>query len=155
MGLIYVPDDMPEQDKQAAQKVVDNIYWLLMRANSFTVIDFVPQGQSCVEASYARSRFVAEYIPSNWFIDSYTWRSGLHTSNVMYFRAQDGYYYCWSVDGYAPPVTQDNVTYLSKNKTIPTAANEYLNGTTFYKHMSGNGVLQQGKGFKHQNPLAQ
>ena len=152
MGLIYVPNEMPEVEKQKAQIVVDNIYWLLMHPNTFNVLYRVPRGESCQEAAYARGDFVAQYIPENWWIDCYCWRSGFHIANMMYFRSRDGFYYCWSVDGYAPPVTQDNVTWAAKTKEIPSCAGKYLEGTNFYKYNDSN--LVRGKGFKHHNPLA-
>ena len=116
--LVHIPSSLPEKEKPIVQKVVDNIYSLLY-FNNFTFVYYVPLGKSCGDAATDRGKLIAQYLPRNWRVDTYAWRTGAHIHNIIYFQSSDGYYYLWGADGYGYPVTDDNVKYLFKTNIMP------------------------------------
>jgi hypothetical protein len=106
-----------------------------MTGRAFEWTLYVPYGKSCGEAAQDRGAYIANYLPSNWYVDTYAWSSGLHIANVVYFQAADRYFYCWVLDGYGYPVTDDLLSFLCRTSALP-AEGAYLGTTRFYKFCS-------------------
>lgn len=73
----------------------------------------------CVRAAGDRGKWLIGKLSPKWMVEVYTWVSGLHTANLVYFKGADGYYHCWMIDGYGWPVTGDIINFLESRQFPP------------------------------------
>lgn len=108
------PSGIPLKDYKYAEIVVTNVMNSLVIQLNFIMSRYVPFGKSCVDASEDRGNYLAGILPITWCVDSYTYWSSLHTVNLIYFQASDGWTYCWTVDGYVSTAPVDIVQYQQR-----------------------------------------
>jgi len=117
-----LPDSLPEAEKNEAKRVMLAIGSTIIFKKKFHFTSYAGPtngNRSCVEASIDRGNWLLKNLPPNWWVDVYTWKSMLHTSNLAYFQGTDGLSHCWIVDGYGYPVTENAVVYLTSQSEKP------------------------------------
>jgi hypothetical protein len=114
-----LPDSLPQGEKDAAKALLRRIGVTIILKRKFYFTAYAPRGLSCVDAAVDRGHWLVNNLPSDWFVDVYTWRSYVHTANLVYFRGSDSLYHCWIVDGYGYPVTENAVVYAVSQAERP------------------------------------
>lgn len=136
------PRHLPEAELSAVHRILARINNALGTSGGrFTIFSTIARG-ACVVASEERALCISAILPDHrWRVTSYTFcgrsaSGGLHTFNVVAYRASDGIEYLWTVDDYlGPPAidyhgtsypvltyqTPGNKTYFGDGRTVTTA----------------------------------
>jgi len=131
-------DSLPKSEHDAAAARLALIGAAIILKRKFYFTQYVPAGKSCVDAAIDRGNWLMRNLPGNWFVDVYTWKSYLHTANVVYFLGSDASYHCWAVDGYGYPVTDNAIQYLVSQRQQP--GDSLLGGAYTRTMAAANGI---------------